>query len=163
MGPQIVPQASVQLRPCGGIISHHAKTGTFETSWHTLKKNWEELVLDPPRRKPDIASYGLQNKGMRLKRKQGCDIVSFWKSGIGEYLHSVKWYKFLSGEDCETLWEKSVSVSIQTAWSAVNTNKFQKGITIKTLMFCHSAKTSVEQCYFQCESPDMMGKRKPEP
>lgn len=33
-----------------------------------------------------------------LDRKQGCDIVSFWKSGIGEYLHSVKWYKFLSGK-----------------------------------------------------------------
>lgn len=39
-------------------------------------------------------------------------------------------------------------VKIQTAWSAVNTNKFQKGIAIKTLVFSHSAQNNMNTVTF---------------
>lgn len=65
-----------------------------------------------------------------------------------------------TGEKRQWLSSSCLSVvKIQTVWSAVTTNKFQKGIAIKALM---QPKTS-RNCYFQHESPEIISKRKPEP
>ncbi|OPJ82105.1 hypothetical protein AV530_014598 [Patagioenas fasciata monilis] len=79
MGTRIVPQASVQLRPCGGTVSHHAKTGTFETSWHT-QKNFEELVLDPPRTQQD------REEDWKSKSK-----TNFYRNWASERRTSISW------------------------------------------------------------------------
>lgn len=86
------------------------------------------------------------------------------------HILSSSMYAEMSGVETDTeekrQWLSNSCLSIvrtQTAWSAVNTNKFQKGITIKILMFSHSAKNNMEHCYFQDVTSEMTGNRKQEP